>query len=247
MFNDINIDDYNIEYLKKYYKGNLDEAIKRLESGEPVQYIVGNVDFYGLNIDIDKRVLIPRFDTEELVEKTYKLIKKYFSDDIDIIDLGTGSGCISLALKHLLPNTNVTGIDISNDALALACYNSKKLNLDVNFIQNDMLNNIELKYDVIISNPPYLSKERSYVEDIVDSNEPVLALYAPNDGLYFYNKILSTCKNNLKENYLIAFEMDEFQGEYIKELAYKYLGDNIDVSIEKALNGNDRFVFIKSK
>ena len=243
----INIDEYNIEYLKKYYKGNIDDAIKRLASGEPVQYIVGDVDFYGLNIDIDKRVLIPRFDTEELVEKTYNIIKRYFNDNIDIIDLGTGSGCISLALKHLLPNANITGVDISSEALLVAAHNSKKLNLDVNFIENDMLENINNKYDVIISNPPYLSKEISYVEHIVDSNEPKLALYAPNNGLYFYDKILSTCKNNLKEKYLIAFEMDEFQGETIKELAYKYLGNNIEVVIEKALNGNDRFIFIKSK
>lgn len=245
--NEIDINEYNIEYLKKYYKGNLEEAIKRLTNGEPVQYIVGNVDFYGLNIDVDERVLIPRFDTEELVEKTYNIIKKHFNDNIDIIDLGTGSGCISLALKHLLPNTNITGVDISSEALSLARHNSNKLNLDVNFIQNDMLENINTKYDVIISNPPYLSKEKSYVEEIVDNNEPKLALYAPNNGLYFYDKILSTCKNNLKENYLIAFEMDEFQGEAIKELAYKYLGTDIDVSIERALNGNERFLFIKSK
>lgn len=245
--NEIDINEYNIEYLKKYYKGNLEEAIKRLTNGEPVQYIVGNVDFYGLNIDVDERVLIPRFDTEELVEKTYNIIKKHFNDNIDIIDLGTGSGCISLALKHLLPNTNITGVDISSEALSLARHNSNKLNLDVNFIQNDMLENINTKYDVIISNPPYLSKEKSYVEEIVDNNEPELALYAPNNGLYFYDKILSTCKNNLKDKYLIAFEMDEFQGKSIKELAYKYLGIDIDVSIERALNGNERFIFIKSK
>ena len=109
-----------------------------------------------------------------------------------------------------------------------------------------MLDNINDKYDIIVSNPPYLSKENSYVEDIVDSNEPNIALYADNNGLYFYDKILSTCKNNLNNKYIIAFEMDEFQGNSIKSLAYKYLGNNIDIEIKKALNGNDRFIIIKN-
>lgn len=244
--NDINIDEYNIKYLEKYLPSDkLEEGIKRLKNGEPVQYIVGNVDFYGLEIDIDNRVLIPRFDTEELVDKTYNLIKKYFDKNIDIIDLGTGSGCIALALKKLLPKSNITAVDIDNNALAVAKQNSKKLNLEVKFINNDMLDNIDNKYDVIISNPPYLSKEKSYVEKIVDDNEPKIALYADNNGLYFYDKILSKCKNNLKEKFIIAFEMDEFQGEDIKSLAHKYLGNDISVTIEKALNGIDRFVFIK--
>lgn len=244
----INIDEYNIEYLKKYLPSDkLDEGLKRLNDGEPVQYIVGNVNFYGLEIDIDNRVLIPRFDTEELVEKVTKLINNTFNGKANIIDLGTGSGCISLALKNNLPNSNVTGVDISSDALDVANHNKEKLGLDVNFIQSDMLDNVNDKYDVIISNPPYLSHENSYVEDVVNNNEPVIALYADNDGLYFYDKILSTCKKNLNDRFIIAFEMDELQGKYIKDLAYKYLGNNIDVSIEKALNGNDRYIIIQSK
>lgn len=243
----IDINEYNKEYLKKYLPSDkLEDGLKKLENGEPVQYIVGNVNFYGLEIDIDNRVLIPRFDTEELVEKVTKLINTYYNGKVNIIDLGTGSGCISLALKHNLPNSNITGVDISLDALDVANHNKEKLGLDVKFIQNDMLDNLEDKYDVIVSNPPYLSHENSYVEDIVNNSEPHIALYADNNGLYYYKKILSTCKNNLKDKYIIAFEMDEFQGEYIKELAYKYLGNNIDVSIEKSLNGNDRFVIIKS-
>lgn len=245
--NNIDIDEYNKKYLKKYMsKDKLEEGLNRLKTGEPVQYIIGNVDFYGLEIDIDKRVLIPRFDTEELVEITYKYIKDNFKNNVSIIDLGTGSGCISFALKKLLPNSNITGVDISSDALDVAVHNKNKLNLDVKFIENDMLNNINDKYDVIISNPPYLSLNKSYVEKIVDNYEPKLALYADNDGLYFYEEILSTCKKNLNDKYIIAFEMDEFQGEYIKALAYKYLGNNINLEIKKALNGNDRFIIISN-
>ena len=105
-----------IEYLKKYYKGNIDEGIKRLKAGEPVQYIVGDVDFYGNIIKVDRRVLIPRRETEELIEKALKKIKR---DSIDIIDLGTGSGCIAITLKKFFPNSRVDAVDISKDALSL--------------------------------------------------------------------------------------------------------------------------------
>ena len=243
----IDIKEYNKEYLKKYLPSELlEDGLKRLDSGEPVQYIIGNVNFYGLEIDIDNRVLIPRFDTEELVEYVTKYVKDYFDGKADIIDLGTGSGCISLALKNNLPNSNITGVDISNDALDVANHNKEKLNIDVNFIYGDMLNNINDKFDVIISNPPYLSKKNSYVEEIVDKNEPSIALYADDDGLYFYEKILSTCKKNLNDKYIIAFEMDEHEGKSIQELAYKYLGSDVEVLIKKALNGNERFIIIKN-
>ena len=245
--NNIDIDEYNIKYLKKYlHSEKIVDGINRYKNGETVQYIVGNVNFYGLEIDIDKRVLIPRFDTEELVEHVIKLVNKYYNGKANIIDLGKGSGCITLALKYKLLNSNITGVDISDDALLVAHHNKEKLKLDVNFIKGDMLDNINDKYDIIVSNPPYLSKENSYVEDIVDSNEPNIALYADNNGLYFYDKILSTCKNNLNNKYIIAFEMDEFQGNSIKSLARKYLGNNIDIKKKKALNGNDRFIIIKN-
>ena len=97
----------DIEYLKKYYNGDINNAIKRLEMGEPVQYIVGNVDFFGYKINVDKRVLIPRYETEELVENTIKYIKKYFSLPVDILEVGTGSGCISITLKKELENVKI--------------------------------------------------------------------------------------------------------------------------------------------
>ena len=229
-----------IEYLKKYYKGNIEDAIKRYENGEPVQYIVGDVDFYGNIIKVDKRVLIPRRETEELIEKTLKLINK---DNIDIIDLGTGSGCIAITLKKLLPSSHIDAIDISSDALELAKENSKLNNVDINFSKNDMLNGIDKKYDLIISNPPYISYDED-IMDIVKNNEPSTSLYADNNGLYYYEEILKNCKKNLKDNFLIAFEIGYNQGDKLIELANKYL-DNVSIKIEKDMQGMTRFCFIR--
>lgn len=229
-----------IEYLKKYYKGNIEEAIKRYENGEPVQYIVGDVDFYGNIIKVDKRVLIPRRETEELIEKALKIINK---EGIDIIDLGTGSGCIAIALKKLLPNSNIDAIDISSDALSLAIENAKLNNVNINFYKNDMLKNINKKYDLIISNPPYISYEED-IMDIVKNNEPGIALYAENNGLYYYEEILKSCKKNLKEDFVIAFEIGYNQGDKLIELVNKYL-DNVIVEIEKDMQNMVRFCFVK--
>ena len=119
----------NLEYLKKYYKGDIEDAIKRLDNGEPVQYIVGDVDFYGNIIKVDKRVLIPRFETEGLVE----IVLSYLTNtNLDIVDLGTGSGCIPITLKKKLPNINIDAVDISSDALTLAKENAKLNNVDIN-------------------------------------------------------------------------------------------------------------------
>lgn len=234
----------NKEYLEKYLEPDkLEEGLKKLEQGIPVQYIVGNMDFYGFNFDIDSRVLIPRFETEELVEKTINYLKD-FNQDLNIIDLGTGSGCIAITLKKLLPSSNVTAVDISNDALEVAKSNAKKLGADVNFIQSNMLNNVTGKYDCIISNPPYIAYDEEIME-IVKNNEPHLSLYADNNGLYFYEDILKNCSKFLNNKFLIAFEIGQTQGEAIKDLAHTYLS-NITVSIEKDMQGLDRFVFIKS-
>ena len=232
----------DLEYLKKYYDGNIDDAIKRLESGEPVQYIVGNVDFYGYNFIVNKNVLIPRFETEELVNRTIKYIGKYFDkDNLDIIDLGTGSGCIAITLNKEL-DCRVDAVDISLDALEVARINNDNNNASVNFICSDMLNNINKKYDAIISNPPYISYDEE-IEEIVKNNEPHLALYASNNGLYFYDYILKNSINYLKEKSLIAFEIGFTQGNDILELAKKYFPHS-NAWVEKDLQEKDRFVFI---
>ena len=231
----------DIEYLKKYYDGNLDDALKLLGSGIPVQYIVGNVDFYGYNFLVNNNVLIPRFETEELVDRTIKYVQKYFDSSVRIVDLGCGSGCISVTLSKELGIT-VDAVDISSDALEVARENCVKNNASVNFYLGNMLEPLHDKYDIIISNPPYISYDEE-IDEIVRNNEPSLALYADNDGLCFYEEILKNCKNYLNDKFLIAFEIGCTQGDRIKEMALKYLGD-VSVSVEKDLSCRDRFVFI---
>lgn len=230
----------NLEYIKKYYKGNIEEAIKQLKQGIPVQYIVGNVDFYGYEFKVNKNVLIPRFETEELVNKTINYIKKYI-DNPKIVDLGTGSGCIAITLSKEL-DVSVDAVDISDKALEVAQQNNEMNKSKVTFYKGNMLEPLNKKYNVIISNPPYISRNEE-IEDIVKNNEPELALYADNDGLYYYEKILKNASNYLEEKFLIAFEIGYLQGKKIKELALKYLG-NVNVYIEKDLSEKDRFVFI---
>jgi len=231
----------DVEYLKKYYNGNISEAISKLEKGLPVQYIVGNVDFYGYNFIVNNNVLIPRFETEELVSRTIKYVQKFFDDSVSIVDLGCGSGCISIVLSKKL-GVSVDAVDISSDALDVARKNCAMNNASVNFYLGDMLEPLCGKYDVIVSNPPYISYNEK-IDDIVKNNEPNVALYADNDGLYFYQKILMNCSRYLNDRFLIAFEIGCTQGERIRELALKFL-DDVTVSIEKDLSNRDRFVFI---
>ena len=232
----------DINYLEKYLPENkLKEGIERLQNGEPVQYIVGNVNFYGNEIKVNKNVLIPRFETDELVEYTISYIKKMFKEKINIIDLGTGSGCIAITLKKKI-NSNVSAIDISKEALEVAKENAKKNKVEINFIQNDMLDNISNKFDVIMSNPPYISKNEE-IQDIVRKNEPSLALYADNEGLYYYEKIIKQAKKNLKEKFIIAFEIGYMQGDKIKKLAERNY-PKAEVVLKKDLQGKDRFIFI---
>lgn len=236
----------NVEYIKKYLpKNKLKEGLEQLEIGVPPQYIIGNVDFYGNTINVDERVLIPRFETELLVEKTINYIKKKYNnlENLKILDIGTGSGCIAITLKKEL-NCNVTAIDISADALEVAKTNALNNEVDINFYQSDIFSNVHDKYDIIISNPPYI-KEDEEIMDIVKNNEPSLALYAKNNGLYFYDKILKEASNYLHKNFMICFEIGYTQGEEIKELALKYLS-NIDIKIEKDYSNKDRFIFIST-
>ncbi len=234
-----------IEYLKRYLSNDeLDKGVELLNQGVSPQYIVGNVNFYGNEIDINNNVLIPRFETELLVEKTIKYIKDRFDSKIKILDIGTGSGCIAISLGKEL-DSEVYASDISSDALVVARSNAVNNDVDINFICSDVYSNINGKFDVIISNPPYI-REDEEIEDIVKNNEPNVALYASENGLYFYRKILKDANKYLNDNFLVAFEIGELQGEDVKRIANKYLS-NIEVVVEKDYSGRDRFVFIFSK
>lgn len=228
------------EIVEKYKR-----AIEALKSNKPLQYVMNKVNFYGNEFYINENVLIPRFETEELVENAVKYIKENFDENINIIDLGCGSGVIGLTLKKFFPKANVTLLDISEKALEVAKINGKNLNLEVEYIKNDMLINIQKKYDVIISNPPYI-KTDEMIEDIVKENEPHLALYAGEDGLDCYKKILNNIKNNINDKYLIAFEIGESQAEDISKLANMCL-DNINIYVKKDMQNRNRMLFITSK
>lgn len=235
----------DIEYLRKYLKDkDLDTVLKELESGIPVQYIVGNTNFYGYDFKVNRNTLIPRFETELLVEKTYNYIKKYFNkDNIKILDIGTGSGCIAITLNKLLNSCDITGIDISSEALEVAKENNIINNTNVKFIESDIFSNVSDKYDVIISNPPYISYDDIEVMDIVKNNEPHLALYAKDNGLYFYDKIIKDSSKYLNDKFIMAFEIGYKQGKDITKIVNKYYKD-INMSVEKDYSGRDRFVFI---
>lgn len=238
----------DINYLKKYIKEhNLDNTyfencLKELAKGKPIQYIIGEVNFYGYDFKVNEKVLIPRFETELLIDKTINRIKKLFLNNlVDILDLGTGSGCIAITLKKEL-NCNVSAIDISKEAIEVAKYNAKYNNAKIEFINEDMTKYKDKKYDVIISNPPYISKNEK-IMDIVKNNEPHIALYADKDGLYYYEEIIKNIKNIAKDKYLICFEIGCNQGKAIVDIANKYL-ENVQITIEKDYAKLDRFVFI---
>lgn len=216
--------------------------VKALKENKPLQYVIGHINFYGNEFLIDERVLIPRFETEELVENTIKYINKYFTEPVDIIDLGCGSGIIGLTLEKKVSTKSVDLIDISSDALKVTKQNCEKLSSKANIIESDMFAKIDKKYDVIISNPPYIKTEEE-IEDIVKNNEPHIALYAGVDGLDCYRKILREVKDYMKEKCIIAFEIGMMQAEDIKKIANQYL-DNITIEVKKDLSEKDRMLFI---
>lgn len=237
---------YYDKYLKEHSKDNIiskEEVIKRLEKGEPIQYILGEVNFYGYPIKVSKHVLIPRFETELLVEKTLNKINKYFkNENIDILDMGTGSGCIAISLKHNLPSSNIFALDISKEALSIAKKNALDNKTNITFIESDMTTYKDKLYDVIISNPPYISYEEPIME-LVKNNEPHLALYAKDNGLYFYKKIIDNIKYITKDKYLICFEIGYNESTAIVDYAKSKL-TNINIYVEKDYSLKERFIFI---
>ena len=241
----------DLEYLKKYIKeNNLDndyynKCLKELEKGKPIQYIIGNVNFYGNIIKVNESVLIPRYETELLVDLTIKKTKQIFNNKkTDILDLGTGSGCIAITLQKEL-NSSVDALDISKEALEIAKENATNNQVNINFIEGDMTLYKEKKYDVIISNPPYIKYDEE-IMDIVKNNEPHLALYAEDEGLYFYKKIIDNIPHITKEKYLICFEIGYLQSTAIVDYAKEKL-TNINISVHKDYSDKDRFIFITNE
>ena len=240
----LEIINYLHEELSKEQEEKFKELIKARKDNIPVQYITNSVNFYGLELYVDENVLIPRFETEELVEKAVKFLNEKFTSP-KVLDLCCGSGAIGLAIKAKINNSIVSMSDISINALEVAKKNKEKLNLDVEIIESDLFQNINEKYDCILSNPPYI-KTNEEIEDIVKENEPHLALYGGEDGLLYYERILSEIKNYLNPNFLIGFEIGETQKNDVINIVNKYL-DNTNIYAFKDLSGRDRMIFITNK
>lgn len=232
----------DLELLKEKYPNNLDEILDKIKNNYPIQYLIGDVNFYGYKILVNEDVLIPRFETELLVEKTLDLINLHHIEKPKILDIGTGSGCIAITLKKKINNASITAIDISPKALKVAKENAKLNKVNIEFIEKDILKeDIEGKYGVIISNPPYLFEDDIVGEEI--KFEPQMALYSSNKGLIFYETIIKKSVNHLNKNGIIAFETGIKQHNKIKEYLNKYY-PNKKVICEKDYQGKDRFVFL---
>lgn len=213
-----------------------------LEKDYPVQYIIGYVDFYGLKINVNEFTLIPRYETEYLIELTLKELKKMNLANPKILDLCTGSGAIGLTLKSLLPSSEVTLSDISKDALMVANKNKNELNLDVNIIESDLFKNIQGKFDIIISNPPYVMTNEPLPKDVL--YEPHLALYSGPKGIDHIEEIFKNIKSHLNNKYLIALEINEKSEPDITNLIKTYFEKNINYKFMKDLAGKTRYLFI---
>lgn len=235
------ITDNDYRLLKEKYD-DLDPIIDKLNNNYPVQYLIGNVSFYGYKINVDERVLIPRFETEYLVEKTINLIRKKKLENTRVLEVGTGSGCISIALKREIPTLDITSIDISNDAIYVAEVNARENDVQINFQNISIFEySSEEKYDVLISNPPYID----YSEEIDPKTkyEPDNALYAKDSGMEYYKYMIDNYKDFMKEKFIMAFEIGYLQGESLLEYTKNRLPNSI-AYIEKDLSNRDRYFFI---
>ena len=235
--------DWNL-LCQKY--DNLEEVIAKIDEGYPIAYLIGDVSFYGYPFKVNENVLIPRFETETLIEKTIKLIKSLNLENSNLIDLGTGSGVIAITLKKEIPSLNITAIDKSKEALKVAIENSKLNNVNVDF-QNQDIFNYELpeNISIVISNPPYIEEDSNYRQNVL--YEPKEAIFVCNiNPLIYYEQILKIAKEQITKKHLIAFEIDEDHKEDMHKLCKKYFpSDNI--VIEKDLAGKNRYAFIYSE
>ena len=218
----------------------IQNMISRRRKNEPLQYILGETDFYGLSLKVNEHVLIPRPETELLVEK---IITENPTAE-EILEIGTGSGAIAIALAANIKNAKIMAVDISDKALQIARENAVKNKVNINFCFSDVFENVTGKYDLIISNPPYISKkEYPYLSREIREHEPSIALLADDNGLAFYKKILCSGKDYLTEKGKIYFEIGYSLSESIKKVAEENGFRNIETV--KDLNGFDRMMVIE--
>lgn len=258
----------------------LNKATERLKKEEPIQYILGKTEFYGLPFLVNENTLIPRPETEELVEWILSEVKEkrqkvkvsnssltFNLKPLNLLDIGTGTGCIPISLKKNLPDATISAIDVSKEALKIAEENAKLNSVKINFIETDILNignlNViasktkqsnqneitssktprnDVKFDIIVSNPPYVRKlEKVEIKNNVLENEPHLALFVDDDNpLIFYNKIADLAKKHLTKNGLLFFEINQYLG---KETVAMLKGKGFkNIELRKDFVGNDRMI-----
>lgn len=235
---------YN-ELIPEDKKSKFFEYIQRRKSFEPIAYITEQKEFYGMDFFVDQNVLIPRPDTEILIDEVVLEYKTNFSDkNIEILDLGTGSGSIAVSLATSIPLSNIIATDISSKALQIAMRNAKSNNVttQIEFIESDWYSNLGSKiFDFIVSNPPYIdSADTLYISKETLLYEPKQALFAENKGLINYNKIISNARNFLKKNGKIFLEIGFNQSKNVVSILEKY--QFTEIKIFKDLSGNDRVV-----
>ena len=224
--------------------------LEQLKEEIPVQYLLGKTSFYGLEFEVNENVLIPRPETEELVDwiiRSRKLSFDSAQDDsgkIKILDIGTGSGCIAISLAKNIPNAQVFAIDVSEKALATAQKNAEINGVEVAFLEKNILEIEDLgqQFDIIVSNPPYVRElEKEEIKKNVLDNEPHLALFVDdNDALVFYRKIAELAQKNLSPNGQLFFEINQYLGKEMMELLEKMNFKNIE--LRKDIYGNDRMI-----
>jgi release factor glutamine methyltransferase len=221
-------------------------ALKRLKKGEPIQYVTGITWFYGMPFQVNPSVLIPRPETEELVREI--LNRKGRETKLNVLDIGTGSGCIAIALKKNLVNAIVLACDKSEDALAVCAANAIANNVQVELLQVDILqqNSFKVKYDIIVSNPPYITQsEKSDMDTRVKDHEPSLALFVPDeDPLLFYRRIVMLSKEILQPGGLLAFEIHKDYGLQMLQLMEENSFENVELI--KDMQELDRIIMATS-
>lgn len=237
-----NISSRELEELKKVNKYN-EKSLELLNNDYPIQYIIGYVDFYGIKIKVNESTLIPRYETEYLIEKTMNYLKEYNITTPKILDICTGSGAIGITLKSLIPKSDVTITDISSLALTVARENIKEHNLNIKVIESDLFSNIPTnKYDLIISNPPYVMTTEVLPKNV--TYEPSLALYSEENGTHHIKQILLNMDKYLNDTALIAIEINEKSEKELSDFINEYLNKTYKYKFEKDLAGKTRYLFI---
>ncbi len=222
-----------------------EEAVdKYLFENIPVQYLIGYVYFFGYRFFVNENVLIPRFETEELVANVLIQYDELFNGaDVSLVDVGTGSGCLAIALQKEEEHFSVSATDISSKALEVAKINNTNLEASVNFYEGDMLEPLYgKKFDILVSNPPYIPLTEE-VDSIIKENEPNVALFGGDDGLKFYEIILKNADKILNQKSFIAFEHAFDKAEDIRTIAKKYF-ENATIYTLKDMQGKDRMTFV---